>query len=1165
MLARTGKGPRSVCNGIVMQFTSNSLPPFRSMISLRILTSLLLALTVVSVKADHFSENIEPFVQKYCHRCHNDKETKGDLDFTRSQNDGDVVSQFRRWKNISVFISSGEMPPKDQLQPEIQESNAVLHSIENIMTEAARKHAGDPGIILSRRLSNTEYDLSVLDLTGVNIRPTRDFPPDPAGGEGFDNTGETLSMSPNLLNKYLGAAQEVANHMILRTDGIAFVPHQTISYNERKKYAESAIIEFYRQRQVDISAYVDAAWRYRDRRDNQRSVTIQDWAAERNLSGKYLSRVWDTLSESPQSTGFLRHIGALWEAVPKPKNDQDRPPQLSELTLGIEYGVRTLCPPLKPLIKSNAGNWPIQWLSKRTEIAAARDIYAAENLRDNALLNLGRIRKPEPGQSSPYSIYVRFDNDYSDRDGYVIVQGALISRGDKPPANEQQEKDHEVESLYSVLLQHAPMFADSLQFGKHPDGSELERDWFVVKSPRVLEIPVSVSMQQKFAGLNILLPCYLDIKNSADASVTIQHATDKLPRIRFTTKSQQLLFSQGAAAKELAASGAKFCDTFPNRFFYVDPNRGLAAGFHLVEGFFRDDQPLMQKVLTDPEIAQIDALWQELDFVTESTETLLRGFVWFERSERHVLHDRKFDFLRSEDPLLVTDAMLTKFERIYLEKLGTPAKPGSLEEQRRELEPEKPSERFDMVHGFFQSIRRGLEKQKSLLKQAEPRGLADVLVFAQRAFCRELSETQSIQLRSLYADLRNSGQSIEDSLRGLVVAVLMSPDFCYRFNDTPQGKKIYALDNMDLATRLSYFLWSTLPDPALLSIAKKRDLTRGNEMSVQTRRMIRDPRIEAFAREFFGQWLRFRDYLENDPINPLRFTDYTEEVRQAMWEEPVRFAVHLIQSDRPITELIDSDSTFVNGVLANHYAGGIQQSYRTAVDNFKEELRVTNTPLPDAQTLASQWFQVAGLHEAGRGGVFGMGVFLANNSSGERTSPVKRGFWTVHHLLGQHFPPPPADVPDLPEKESETKLTIRELLNEHVSDSQCALCHKHFDYLGLTMEGFDPIGRFRSLDLAGRPVDNLVTLPGGETAKGIPGLIRYITENRKQEFVQTMCRKFVGYALGRSVELSDQPLLDQMEKQLEQNNYRFSIMFDLMVNSSQFRKIRGRSFVEEKR
>jgi hypothetical protein len=194
-----------------------------------------------------------------------------------------------------------------------------------------------------------------------------------------------------------------------------------------------------------------------------------------------------------------------------------------------------------------------------------------------------------------------------------------------------------------------------------------------------------------------------------------------------------------------------------------------------------------------------------------------------------------------------------------------------------------------------------------------------------------------------------------------------------------------------------------------------------------------------------------------------------------------------------------------------------------------------------------------------------MGVLLTNNSSGERTSPVKRGFWTVHHLLGQHFPPPPADVPELPEKESDTQLTIRELLREHVSDSQCAICHKHFDYLGLTMEGFDPIGRFRSMDLAGRPIDNLVTLPGGETAKGIPGLIRYITEHRQQEFVQTMCRKFVGYALGRSVELSDQPLLDTMEIKLKQNGYRFSVMFDLLVNSSQFRKQRGRDFVTEKR
>ncbi|MGY8731226.1 MAG: DUF1587 domain-containing protein, partial [Pirellulales bacterium] len=392
------------------------------MISLRTQLSLLLAFTVLSAEADQFEATIEPYVRKYCLRCHNDKETKGDLDFTRSRNDGDVAANFRRWKTISVFIRSGEMPPKDQLQPEIQESNAVLQSIQSIMTDAARKHAGDPGIVLPRRLSNTEYDLSVRDLTGVNIRPTRDFPTDPAGGEGFNNTGETLSMSPNLLNKYLAAAQEVANHMILRTDGIKFAQYQTISYNERKKYTESAIIEFYRQREVDISAYVEAAWRYRHRRNDQQIVTIQDWAAKRNLSGKYLKQVWETLAGSFPTTGFLGHLGALWEAVPAPQDEQIPPPQFSELMQAIEHGIRSLCPPLKPLIKSNAGNWPIQWLADRATIAKARDVYSPENLRDNVLLNIGRIRKPDAKQPQPYSVFVRFNNHDRARDGYVIVK-----------------------------------------------------------------------------------------------------------------------------------------------------------------------------------------------------------------------------------------------------------------------------------------------------------------------------------------------------------------------------------------------------------------------------------------------------------------------------------------------------------------------------------------------------------------------------------------------------------------------------------------------------------------------------------------------------------------------------------------------------------------------
>ena len=194
-----------------------------------------------------------------------------------------------------------------------------------------------------------------------------------------------------------------------------------------------------------------------------------------------------------------------------------------------------------------------------------------------------------------------------------------------------------------------------------------------------------------------------------------------------------------------------------------------------------------------------------------------------------------------------------------------------------------------------------------------------------------------------------------------------------------------------------------------------------------------------------------------------------------------------------------------------------------------------------------------------------MAVVLTTNSAGERTSPVKRGFWAVHHLLGQHFPPPPADVPELPASEKSAAKSIRELLAAHVADANCAMCHRHFDGLGLAMESFDPIGRSRSKDAAGRKIDNAAPLPNGEIAQGINGLIGYIEEHRKHDFIQTLCRRFLGYALGRSVQLSDQPLLNRMAKNLEDNDYRFSVLFETVVLSQQFRSQRGRDYVTAKR
>jgi hypothetical protein len=300
--------------------------------------------------------------------------------------------------------------------------------------------------------------------------------------------------------------------------------------------------------------------------------------------------------------------------------------------------------------------------------------------------------------------------------------------------------------------------------------------------------------------------------------------------------------------------------------------------------------------------------------------------------------------------------------------------------------------------------------------------------------------------------------------------------------------------------------------------------------------MLRDPKVSRFALEFFGQWFGHREFLSHEAVNRQAFPAFDDALRQAMFEEPTRLVTHLIQTDRPVTELLDGDATFVNKKLAQHY--GLPFDGR-----------------------ADEWKHVTGLRAKGRGGVLGMGVFLTKNSQPQRTSPVKRGFWVVHKVLGEHIPPPPPDVAVLPAKETDTNgKTIRELLKLHVADVKCAGCHQRFDPVGLAMEGFDPIGRVRAKDSGGRPVDNVATLPDGTAARGVPEFGSYLAARRKAEFAQTLCRKFLGYALGRSVTLSDQPLLDRMAADLDRNGFKLSALFDLVATSPQFRTQRCQDF-----
>jgi len=1110
--------------------------------------------------ADEFQDRIRPFAKKYCAECHNSKKANADLDFTHYTSGADVVRDFRHWINVIEFIQGGEMPPPEEKnQPTIGEREQVVASIKTLLSVAAQKNAGDPGEILPRRLSNTEYDLSVRDLTGVDVKATANFPADPAGGEGFDNTGEALSMSPNLLKKYLSAGQQVASHLVLKTDGITFSPFPVTSYNERKKLTEQAIIDFYHAHDVQTIDYLAAAWRFRYRVDEDREITIEHWAQRHGLSKKYLATIFATLQEAPAASGYLKQLGEKWLAVPPPTEDGQRPRQLIEVERYIQFCKSQFYDLNQNLIRANAGTWPIGQLDFRAKTAALRDRCNNDRMTSQFSLRFDRLRSPQDEKDArDVSLFIRIEPAVDGaQDNYVVLHRPVFSKNGSPPRNAEEEKKHEVVSLKQFLTQHAPSISKSLSFGVHPKGSSLDAESIALKAPANIEIKLTPEMLKQLNDKHLLMKCELDPEHGREGSVYIQYSIDKPLDDKYGNNVQLLIYRDSKLAAGISASNEQFCHAFPSQFFYVHKERGLAAGFHLVEGFFRDDQPLVQKVLDDSEINELNQLWEELDFVTQSAETLIRGFVWFERSERHVLHDERFDFLRPEDPKLVEEEMLTRFEKVYLGKMGVKLVEDSSKPNL--IKPESPSDKYDMIHGFFEQIRHGLAHRQKLMKHAEQSALRDFELLAKRAYRRSLQPRETESLRKLYQRLRDQGQDVEGSLRGVLTAVLMSPDFCYRYTESPKGSNAVALSNQALASRLSYFLWSSIPDDELLAVAEQGKLTSDEALQSQTRRMMKDPRINAFAREFLGQWLRYRDYLAKDPINAEAFRGYDDPLRQAMFEEPIQVATDLIQNDKPITDLLTTDSTFVNGTLANHYGGEIAARYRTELSKWTNDVKRRGLPVPKSPEMT--WHKVTGLREVGRGGLFGMGVILTKNSAGERTSPVKRGFWAVHHLLGKHFPPPPADVPELPPGEKEATKTIRELIAEHTAHTKCAICHTHFDSVGLAMEGFDPIGRARTKDLAGRTIDNVATLPNGETAKGIPGLIDYIDKHRKQDFVRTMSRKFLGYALGRSVVLSDQPLLDKMESELEKNNYRFSIMFETVIKSPQFRKQRGKQFV----
>ena len=690
-----------------------------------------------------FATEVRPVLERYCFGCHGSEKPEADFDLSRDATVAAIVKNTRHWNLVRQRLQAEEMPPEDAPRnPRPDERAAVIAWLRELHDYEAQQNAGDPGPVLARRLSNAEFDYTIRDLTGIDMRPTREFPVDPANEAGFDNSGESLTMSPALVKKYLAADWLIADHVVLKPAGFVFAPYPVVTETDRDKYCTQRILDFYQRHPVDLADYFYAAWQYRYREAYGRGdVDLSRVAADAGLSAKYLALIWSVLTEAEADRGPLAALRKMWSELPGAERaDSARP--------GCER-MRDLVVQLRKQLKPNVKKLSVNGIS--------------------------------PG-SQPFVLW-----------------------NNRQLASRHRAYSGEVVADFKKLAE---------------------------------------QLNDKDAGLADLFPLK---KPDADTEQRLRGALER------------------------------FCMVFPDTFVvsdrgpYFNPNdagkgRPLTAGFHLMQGYFRDDQPLCgARFCRRPEATgTLMPWWFELDFITLVPMRQYKDFIFFERAEPpRFMFDAEFDFARSEDKDATSEEKMNRLAKVYLTKARAK---GANDEAQKAIE----TYFADMAAQI-----RGVERARLA---AEPSHLEALLTFAERAYRRPLSAAERDDLLAYYHQVHKEEElSHEEALRQTLVSVLMSPHFGYRFDLAEPGTAARPLSDYALASRLSYFLWSSMPDAELLAHAAAGDLHKPDEVTAQARRMLRDPKVRGLATEFGGNWLEFRRFEELNSVDRGRFPSFNNE------------------------------------------------------------------------------------------------------------------------------------------------------------------------------------------------------------------------------------------------------------------------------------------------
>ncbi len=1066
--------------------------------------------------------------EKYCVECHGHEKPKAGLNIARLLAQPSVGPHAEAWDKIAEMLETAEMPPADAPQlPSDPERKTAAAWVRSTLKNYETAHAGEPGRVTVRRLTSGEYAYAIRDLTGIDIAVGIDASSDSVGGEGFTNFGDVQFVQDASIERYLEAAKAVADHAVIGAGPLQFYsdPGKTgLELSALNRIADLYAAKGFRVVSgegggpMGLDRYGKAffvAWYYQHRVAlGDRAATLRSLAAKEGIAGRFAEHLWSVVNRA--GLGYpSRDTVDRWKALPAPTAD----------AAASIARARTGCDEIQKQLTT----WP-SWFFGRGDAAAGGAGDESPLVFDDKSLAVetthayvyplgqrfgrGGRGAPAPAANAPIKVVLNFSNINPLgstkpvviwRNPRVITRGASVGRrgGPAPTAAELNAIARgrgptgpilATASLHSLLPADV---AAALAFGTSPDGVTLGPDDFAATGIVTFELPPAA------AG------------TTAELQVDAELGADRNAVVRVVVADSELVPARGARARAFigdpASAGYKmFRAGIAEYAALLPPNSHGEAN-----PADKDPVPLpFDSTFNTPEhdafvmkvkYQRSDAFFT--DFIVDGADRIRLNEAWHDLLGSWPYHDAYLGMLAEHYGFALQGRRIQDMDAVQIAALPAEARPHVV------------------------TLRARYGEGAKALRQAEPGHVEDALAFASRAWRRPLTGEEKTRLKNFYRRCREANAlEHDDAIRAVLARVLVSPAFLYRVESVAQRSE-RPLNGWEMASRLSFFLWSSIPDDELSRAAAAGELSKPALLARQVKRMTADPKARRLATEFFGQWLGFYHFDQFRGVDTGRFPEFTEEVQAAMYDEAVSTFEYLVRHERPLREMLHADYTFLNQPLAKFY--GIE----------------TDVKSKDAV------IKIDGANAFNRGGALRLGSVLTTTSAPLRTSPVKRGDWLLRRILGTPTPPPPADAGSLPgDPKAFGGLTLRARLDEHKRNATCANCHLRIDPLGFPLEAFDAIGRTRATYQDGLAVDVTGEFADKSTIVGAEGLLRYL-QSKEPQVMKTLAKKMLGYALGRTVLASDRPLLDELTA--AGGNATFSDLATKIVASRQFRHRQG--------